>query len=658
MKKYILFIALSVLGIFFAVSANANASVPAVYINGEIVSTSEGFYMSDSTLYVRSDVIADLFDATLVTDTGGIVYTFSNQLRVVTYDSSTGSLNITDRNSFLYEVYEKQFPSCTIEDSVYIPIRMICVGFGFDVVYIGDDFSVRISTFRDCVGIFNSDGTAVAYRGGKYGLVNRNGDILLRFAFDDISNYDNPSLFKVTYNHRCGLATGSGHLITNIAYNEIRYETPGSIYLRQGDKWGMCDISGTLIVPVKYDDVSYYANLIAMVKLGTKWNVLDCKNGELSQRNYDMVYKLTTGVQTDNSMIKGYYVQKGDKWGYIDSFGNVVIELKYEALDKFDELGRARVIYNGKFGVVDCGGAVIIPPAYDYLDAFGETDITVAQIGDKYGVINDKFEVVVPFKYDYIYSFNNNPATVALIDGKYGIISSSGEQLTEFEYTHMEEFRNGYALAFKDGYGYLNLSGEEVIEPVHSDVKQGTALSIFLKKDSSWALFTPDGQNLTGFIYASAGVFSNGLSAVSVDTASGRLYGYVNDSGDVVIPFIYTAALDFKYGKAIVTKGKYSGIIDIEGNTVIPFVYTGFNSSYDYNVIAAADENSKWGLISFRNEKLCAFEYDYIFEFEDGYAYTIKNHLYGMIDTYGNTVVQPSYKTQKAAYEKLCDITE
>ncbi|MBE7052477.1 MAG: WG repeat-containing protein, partial [Ruminococcaceae bacterium] len=540
-----------------------------------------------------------------------------------------------------------------LDGKIYIPLRMICTGLGMQIDYIEHTNSVVVNSIRDHVGIFNSDGVAVARRGNKYGLVNKSGELLTLFTYDEISNYDNPLLFKVTYDHRCGLIDTNGKLLTDIVYNEIRYESPSSIFLRIGNRMGMCDINGEIIIPVKYDDIAYCGNLIAMVKQNGKWYILNCSTQELSARGYDQVYKVTTGVQSDNDMIKGYYVENGGKWGYVDSFGNVVINPKYDALDKFDARGRARVISNNKIGIVDCGGRVLIPTAYDYLDSFGETDVAVAQVGQKFGVINDKFEVVVPFEYEYIYPFNNSNSTVAYKNEKFGIISTTGEHLTNFDYKYMEEFKNGLTLAYKDGYGYLDHNGNEIIECVHTDVKQGTALSVFLQKDNKWALFSPTGQNLTGFNYLDAGSFSNGLSAVSVVTDNGPRYGYVNDSGDCVINFEYDAAQSFKYGKAVVTKGKYSGIIDIEGNTIIPFVYTGFNPSYEHNVIAAANEYSQWGLISLRNEKLCEFKYDSILEFENGYAYVIKNHKFGIINNTGLEIVPPTHKTKEDAAKKI-----
>ena len=631
----------------------ADDSIPEILINGKEAEIYEECVFVNSTVYVSPEAIARTFNLVLSVDSESVVYTFSNKVRTVTYDAGSGSVNVSDRNSFMYNVMEDAFPSYSLYGKVYIPIRMICYGLYMDVNYFQEYNRIEITGISDCVGLFNSDGSAIAYRGGKFGIVNSNGEVLLKFSYDAISNHDNNSLYKITYNHKYGLADSRGKMLTDVIYTEITYESPACIYLESGNLKGMCDIGGNVIIPVYYDDIVYCANKIAMVKLGENWHVLDCSIDEMSFETYDEVYKITAGIQTDNHMIQGYYVMKNGKWGCVDSFGKTVIELKYDALDKFDTFGRARVIFNNKFGVVDCGGRVIIPTAYDYIDTFDRLNITVAQVGNKYGIIDYNHNIVTPFEYDYIYPFNNSVSSVAYKDDRFGVISLNGVALTDFKYKYMEEFKAGIALAYDDGYGYINHYGQEIIMLEHDEVKQGTTTSVFLKKDGKWALYSSSGYNLTGYNFTSANNFSNGLAAVSVTTSFGESYGYVNDSGDIVIPMVYSMAQDFKYGKAIVSKGGYSGIIDIEGNEVIPFVYTGFNPSYDFGVIAAANEYSKWGLIGLDNRKIVDFEYDYIFEFVDGYAYTLKNNRYGIVDEQGSVLANAKYKTKEEAFESI-----
>ncbi len=647
-KRIILILALILIS-FLSLNTCADSYIPRLYINGDSIDTSSGFVMHSDTLHISPEKASELFNLTLSCDENNVVYTFSNAMRSVTYDSHSGSVNISDRRSFAYRIMDNAYPSYADDEAVYFPIRMLCSSLDYDIEYNGEEHSVLISKPVYDAGLYTPDGNAIAKKGISYGIVNSAGDVLLPFMYNDISNYDNPSVFKVVANHKCGIADRTGKLVTDIIYNEIEYVSAGEIYLYIGDFKGMCNIDGRILIPVEYNDIAYSGNLIAMVKVGNGWTLLNCSDNTLSDIWYDEVYEITAGIQTDNHMIKGYYVLKNGKWGCIDSFGNTVIDFKYEALDKFDEFGRARIIYNGKFGIVDCGGQTVIEPAYDFIYPFDRLKVTVAMVGEKYGALNLFGDIVIPFEYDYIYSFNNASSTVAYKNKEFSVISHDGTLVTDKTYSYIEEFKNGMALAYSGGYGYIDHSGNEIIDCIHTDVKQGTALSVFLEKDDKWALFAPDGENISGFVYNNVGAFENGLSAVSKDTENGEKYGYVNDSGDTIIPFIYSSALQFKYGKAIVSLNGRYGIIDIEGNAVIPFEYTGFNPSYDYSVIAAAAIDSKWGLISFGNEILSPFVYDYIFEFNNGYAAVLKNHKYGVIDTNGNIVVDINHQTADEA---------
>ncbi len=637
----------------FAVAVKADGGIPVISVNGAVIDNTVGFAMHSNTLYASADSLSKIFNLTLSIDEFGVVHTFSTPTRMVTYDAASGSLNISDRRSFAYRVEDSAYPSYYVGDEYYIPFRMLCNSIGFELDYDVAAHAVRVRKTQYFPGLYTSDGLAIAHRGLNFGIVNRDGRIILPFTYDDISNYDNPSLFKLIDDHKCGLANKNGKLVADLIYNEINYVSESEIYLSISDNMGMCDMYGNMLVPVEYDDIAYSGNRIAMVKIADRWYLLDCSKNELSNVWYDEVYEITEGIQTDNNMIKGYYVMKNGKWGCVDSFGNTVIDFIYDALDKFDERGRARIIYNGKFGIIDCGGRIIIPPAYDYLYPFASLSVTVARLGNKYGAIDLNGSVAIPFDYNYIYSFNNSPTTVAYKDNKFSIISTDGHSLSDKKYSYIEEFKHGSALAYSSGYGYIDHMGNEIIPCIHSEVKQGTALSIFLKKDGKWALYSPFGENLTGYIYTNAGEFENGLSAVSINDGTSNKYGYVNDSGDVIIPFKYTTAQKFKYGKAIVSLGSSYGIIDIEDRAVIPFEYSGFNPSYDYNVIAAADKSSKWGLIDFANNHLTKFMYDYIFDFHDDHAAVLYNGKYGVINTSGSLVVDINYSTSEDALAQL-----
>ena len=61
------------------------------------------------------------------------------------------------------------------------------------------------------------------------------------------------------------------------------------------------------------------------------------------------------------------WVEKDEKYGYINSAGKVVVPLEYDWAEDFGILapGLARVKKDGKYGVVNTAGKVVIPLEYE-----------------------------------------------------------------------------------------------------------------------------------------------------------------------------------------------------------------------------------------------------------------------------------------------------
>lgn len=77
------------------------------------------------------------------------------------------------------------------------------------------------------------------------------------------------------------------------------------------------------------------------------------KNGEIVK---------STDVYKD-SKIYGY--SSGDKWGYKDSQGNIVIEAEYDFVTELNDYGFAGILKDGKWGIVDEKGKIISEPTYE-----------------------------------------------------------------------------------------------------------------------------------------------------------------------------------------------------------------------------------------------------------------------------------------------------
>lgn len=100
-------------------------------------------------------------------------------------------------------------------------------------------------------------------------------------------------------------------------------------------------------------------------------------------------------------------------------------------------------------------------------------------------------------------------------------------------------------------------------------------------------------------------------------------WGYVDNGGNTVIPFIYDYAEDFSEGLAAVRVDYEWGFIDEQGNVVIPFQYSG---AWDFvNGLAPVYKDNLWGFINKDNELIIEYRYTNITQ--SGNAYYDENDI-------------------------------
>ena len=120
------------------------------------------------------------------------------------------------------------------------------------------------------------------------------------------------------------------------------------------------------------------------------------------------------------------------------------------------------------------------------------------------------------------------------------------------------------------------------------------------------------------------------------------VYGFMDHSGNMVIPQMYSSAGDFSEGLAAVCNADgIAGYIDKSGNTVVPFEY---NSAYPFtDGLAAVSKDGKTGYINVQNEIVIPFDYDNGFTAGGGVCPVAKDGYYGLIDYNGNEVLPCEY---------------
>ena len=285
------------------------------------------------------------------------------------------------------------------------------------------------------------------------------------------------------------------------------------------------------------------------------------------------------GLPSESPIISLHPIKIGDKYGYIDQTGRVVIQPQFDSARDFSE-GMALIQMSKKYGFIDKKGYLVIPPQFDDAGVFSE-GLAIVKIANKYGYICKSGQVIIPPQFNDGGIFSEGLVTVK-IDNKYGYISKNGQLIIPPQFEESWGFSEGLAIVKIDNkYGYIGKSGLIVILPQFDD----------------------------------AGVFSEGLASVKIDNK----YGYINKSGQVVIPPQFDLAWQFKKGIAIVKIENKYGYISKNGQTLIP---AQFNNAWYFSneELARVSIDNKYGYINKSGKLVIPAQFNEAHDFAEGLA--------------------------------------
>ena len=348
-------------------------------------------------------------------------------------------------------------------------------------------------------------------------------------------------------------------------------------------------------------------------------------------------------------------VKFGEKWGFINNLGNIVVNFDYEEAKDFKD-GFAEVKKNGKWGFIDKSGKIVVPIKYEKTCPFYEGLAGVKQNG-KWGFVDMTGRIAVDIKYEPNYNedhhFKNGYAAVCLSSdrGSYGVlIDKHGNIKTPtFKYARISDYCDGLAkvtvVYLKDGeraakYGYINIHGEEIIKPQYSDADDFVNGYATVVKDEKSGIINKYGNVEVDFKYSpwthyihqgGMATFKTNKKAVLVDM-----------KGKVLIPPIYNYISIDKKGSTdliiVIGSNEKCGWININNKVVVPLKYD--NSCHYINGYAAVAINDKWGVINKTGQVILPLKYDIVNKscFSDGYCMVKLNGNCGFIDKLGKTL--------------------
>ncbi len=245
----------------------------------------------------------------------------------------------------------------------------------------------------------------------------------------------------------------------------------------------------------------------------------------------------------------------GDKWGYISTSGDILLDFIYEEATDFC----------GDYAVVKLDGVYTLIDKNGYWNAVDKnslervTDISSSAIvGFKDGVCriySRTFQPLSEENFEQVY-LNDNGLYVVQNGGKWAILSEELEAVTDYIFMDVavnslgNVFCGNYAVVKdQNGYVLINQEGEPMYEARFSDAKgfEGGLYAV-ADADGSWGFANEKAELVVDYQYVDAHSFSCDLAAVEY---AGK-WGYINRYNTMVIEASYTQASPFRNGTAIV----------------------------------------------------------------------------------------------------------
>lgn len=258
----------------------------------------------------------------------------------------------------------------------------------------------------------------------KWGLIDSAGNIILPFEYDaEISFYND---IAITRKKDEALAMKDGY-----KYDDRFVFTTyiSDLECKKYFKYGAVNLKNEVIIPFEYTYLSFMSDVTLVAEKENGKNIIiDFSNKQICETEFDDISGCSFYIDNDELCSNYYLARKGQKYGFIDKFGEVKIDFKYEDAYYLKNGYAAVSDKNGKCGIIDKNNNLIIPCEYDWLFFGIHEDLICAQKGNKNGAIDWDNNVVIDFIYDSLGTFDEGFSSVK-IGEKYGFIDKQGNAL-------------------------------------------------------------------------------------------------------------------------------------------------------------------------------------------------------------------------------------
>lgn len=438
-----------------------------------------------------------------------------------------------------------------------------------------------------------SEGLAAVEKNSKAGFVDKSWRLVIPPVYDFVFPF-NGGQALAKKDGQWFFINRSGKRVSDFPYGEVidANQDYSIVGIRANGKYSLFDKSGKLLKAFPYESASkqFDEGLWAMKSVG-KWGFVNIADGTaLTPFRYDGFQYFSCGLCP---------VSEGDKWGFINTKGTLVIPLQYDKVYLFDPEKRCNLVEkNGERYYIDTTGRRIPNPyVAENKGSSDWTDADLEQLAETVQGVYLPGKTYPRSKWDKVESFSDGLAQVCVND-TWGYIDSSDRLVIAPDYRYSRPFSQGVAAVYQGGWKFIDKSGRVVgttpyyVLRVEKDVAKVSDRAR-LSDDGKCGLVKNDGTVLALPVYDDVEFPHEGL----FQARKGGKWGFVDLTGKVVIPFRYEASQYFKDGYAAVKENGKWGFVDRQGRIAVPLEYENAYFVEPGGRTAQVKKDGRWILV-------------------------------------------------------------
>lgn len=339
--------------------------------------------------------------------------------------------------------------------------------------------------------------TLVGYRSPNPGNMNPSYEMAIEPQFDDVilDFSDGMACVMIKRGQLCNYIDQKGKPIFEQQLHRPRSFHYGAVAVENDEhKWGYMNIEGSVFIPTEYGYANDFCENFAVVSVDVTGG------GHYRFTFIDLDGKLMGDPRfhSANNFSEGYtsVKLKNSNWQVLNRWFTATSGLlPYDAVDEFHE-GLARVRVGERYGFIDTLGNLKIPMRDGWCSERFSEGLCVVKQGGKYGYMDMTGRIVIPCHFTFAEPFSCSRAIVSMSEPdkasgmitERGIIDHNGNWVVkEGQFDGIESFSEDYAVVAKDGkYGFINVNGRVVIEMKYEKARAFNEGYAAVKVDRKW----------------------------------------------------------------------------------------------------------------------------------------------------------------------------